>query len=153
MTMISLVNNLLPLIFLFNCSSSSILVNRSLNLEIIQCSPNRTVTIELSNGYSKKTVSYEEGIIETFTFSDSSCIFIFFFLMQTLPILIKDKYQVVETKDETGVMSRSGANLETSKLWREDNYKSGITIVYDNVPKSRLTEFNSMMESVEIKEQ
>jgi|SRR5690606_6391105 len=153
MTMIPFIYNLLPLMFLLNCSSSSVLSDGNLKEEIIQCSPNRTITIELSNGYSKKSVTYEEGVIETFTFSDSSYIFVFCGRMQTFPMLSKDKYQVTETKEENGVRSRSGANLETSKLWREDNYKSGIAIAYDNVPKSRQTEFNNMMESVEIKEQ
>lgn len=153
MTMIPFIFNLLPLMFLLNCSGISVVSDGNLKEEIIQCSPNRTITIDLSKGYSKKSVSYEEGIIETFIFSDSSYIFIFCGRMQTFPMLSQDKYQVTETKEENGVRSRSGTNLETSKLWREDNYKSGIAIVYDNVTKSRQAEFNNMIESIEIKEQ
>lgn len=153
MTMIPFIYNLLPLMFLLNCSVGSVLSDWKLKEEIIHCSPNRTITIQLSKGYSKKSVAYEEGIIETFTFSDSSYVFIFCGRMQTFPMLSRDKYQVTEKKEINGEKSRSGFNLETSKYWREDNYKSGIAIVYDNVPESRQTEFNNMIESVEIKEQ
>jgi len=153
MKMIPFIYNLLPLMFLLNCSVGSVLSDGKLKEEIIHCSPNRTITITLSKGYSKKSVAYEEGIIETFTFPDSSYIFIFCGRMQTFPMLSRDKYQVTEKKEDNGAKSRSGFNLETSKFWREDNYKSGIAIVYDNVPESRQTEFNNMIESVEIKEQ
>ncbi|MCB0737538.1 MAG: hypothetical protein KDC92_08495 [Bacteroidetes bacterium] len=141
------------MIFLIIYSGGSVLSDGNLEKETIQCSPSRTITIELSKGYFKKSVTYEEGIIETFTFSDSSYIFIFCGRMQTYPMLSEDKYQVTKTKELNGLKSRLGINLETSKLWREDNYKSGIAIVYDNVPESRQTEFNNMLGSIEIKEQ
>jgi len=44
--------------------------------EIIECNPQRSVNISLENGYYKNVNQYEEGVIVTFTYADSSYVLV-----------------------------------------------------------------------------
>ncbi|KFD38089.1 hypothetical protein AT05_11920 [Schleiferia thermophila str. Yellowstone] len=117
--------------------------------ETIICTPDRSITLDLVGGYRKKETRYEEGIMVTFTYSDSSYILVFCGRMQLFPLLSGKEY-IVNEQVENDYKSRSGINAINKKYWREDNYKFGIAVIYDNVSETRVKEFNNVLDNVKI---
>ncbi len=148
--MFQLIYHIFLLSFVLNYNENVILSVENTKTEIIQCGSSKTITIQLPEGYSDRFFSYEEGVMKTFTYLDSSYVLIFCGLMQSFPILKECDYQIRLRRKGNLVKSCSGVNLQTTKYWREDNYKSGIAVVYDNVPKEMQETFNNALESVVI---
>jgi len=62
------------------------------------------------------------------------------------------KYKQNNKQEIKSFISRTGINSENNKYWREDNYKTGITIIYDNVKETDVMKFNEILDFVIIRE-
>jgi|GEM_PF-3117574 len=118
--------------------------------EVIECTPDRSVKIELGAGCRKDEILYEEGIMVTFTYPDTSYILVFCGRMQKFPILSDSDYIVENEKIDLSFKSRLGLNSRSNRYWREDNYGSGIAVIYDNVPDNQVEKFNVVLDNVKV---
>lgn len=120
--------------------------------ESIDCMVDHKVTINLEKGYIKRLTTYEEGFIITFSYPNTSYILVLCGRMIKTPMLSDKKYREIKICDkENSMISRIGLNTENHSYWREDNYKSGFIILYDNVSESQISIYNSVLETVIIK--
>lgn len=142
----------------FLLSQNSIKVN-AIKADTIKCS-NYQMIIELPIKSHSHYQTYEEGFFQTIScFLDSAVITIHCGSMVNLPLINQAKYTVTskfvldnDVRVLRGYYDIFHNGIIRRKYFREENYfKSGITVMYENVDESDLRYYDYILNNIKIK--
>jgi hypothetical protein len=146
---------ILLILLSFNSFVSS---QNSIKTDTIKWS-NYQMIIELPTKSHSHYETYEEGFFRTIScFSDSTVITIHCGAMVNLPLVNQAKYTITskfvldnDVRVLRGYCDSLNNGIKRKRYFREENYfKSGITVMYENVDESKLIYYDYILNNIKI---